>query len=80
MTILTLSDDQARMLAGSAVPVIVVDSRGRPMGQIAPVDLNQSVLSEEEEIAEAKRRMATDDDSGRELSEVIAHLSKIAPP
>ncbi|HEX6963178.1 MAG TPA: hypothetical protein VF175_15030 [Lacipirellula sp.] len=78
MTIITLSDDQARILAGSPSPVIVMDPQGRPVGQIAPV--RSTSRSEEEEIAEAKRRMADDNGQGRELRDIIQDLRRIAPP
>ena len=78
MTIITLNDDQARILARSASPVIVTDPQGRPVGRIAPV--KPVFNSDEEEIAEAKRRMANDKGEGRELGEIIEHLRRIAPP
>ena len=59
MVHLTLSDDDARLIAESAPPVIFVDRYGRRLGQLAPVgnDLASQAKFSNAEIAEMKRRL-----------------------
>jgi hypothetical protein len=56
---ITVSDVQARVIAESSPPFVVVDSRGKPLGQITPVDpeIAASPGISAEEWAEIKRRM-----------------------
>ena len=35
---ITVSDEQARVIAEASPPIIIVDSHGRALGQLAPVD------------------------------------------
>ena len=55
MTVLTLSDDQVRLLAGASTPVVVVDPRGKEVGKIHPVAAAVQA-SDDDEWAEAIRQ------------------------
>jgi hypothetical protein len=81
MTIITLSDDQARIVAGSTVPIIVQDPRGRTLGKLSPLAsdsrLNDAISPEA--LAEVKLRMANDDGARFTTAEVMAQLRAIAP-
>ena len=81
MTILTLSDDQARIVAGASTPVDVIDSHGRTIGKLAPVmpESSAAYAISDEELAEIKRRMANDDGTRYTTAEVLAYLRTLAP-
>lgn len=75
---ITISDLQARALAESAPPFVIVDSKGRRLGQITPIDPGsetQPAISAEE-WAEVKRRMATPG-PGFTTQQVLDHLSAL---
>jgi hypothetical protein len=56
---ITVSDVQARVIAESSPPFVVVDPQGKPLGQITPVDAETAAQPgiSAEEWAEIKRRM-----------------------
>jgi hypothetical protein len=81
MTVLTLSDDQARLVAGASTPVVVIDSQGKTIGNLAPVPVESSATYpiSSEELVELKRRMANDDGTRYTTAEVLAYLRTLAP-
>jgi hypothetical protein len=56
---ITLNDEQARAIAESTSPVLVVNSQGNALGQITPIDQEALVraLMSPEEWDELQRRM-----------------------
>ena len=58
---ITLSDEQARLIANESQPIVLVDSKGQPLGQVAPIDPEMAAMPalSAEELAEIKRRMQT---------------------
>ncbi len=38
MTQITISDDLARQIAGASFPIVFVDTRGRQLAQVTPID------------------------------------------
>jgi hypothetical protein len=77
---LTLTDEQAQLIAGASQPIDVVDSQGRALGKIAPTPQNQSdpgAISDAD-LAEIKRRMAADDGTRFTMPEMLEHLRTLA--
>ena len=76
MTFVTLSDEQAQLINGATSPIVLVDPKGREVGKVAVKysDALTSDDSEEEIIAEIKRRMATHDGSFRLYSDLLKEL------
>ena len=75
---ITVSDVQARVIAESTPPFVIVDSRGKRLGQITPIDAAtaaQPAISAEE-WAEIKRRMAMPG-PGFTTQQVLDHLSSL---
>jgi len=78
---ITVSDVQARVIAESSPPFVVVDPQGKPLGQITPVDpetATQPGISAED-WAEIKRRMANDDGTRYTLAEIMERVRALAP-
>lgn len=78
MTVVTLSTEQLRLIGEATSPIVLVDSQGREIGQITHL-VQPSDSSEEEVVAEIKRRMATDDGARLTHAEVVAHLRALTP-
>jgi hypothetical protein len=57
MTQITLSDELARQISEASAPIVLVDSRGHKLGQIAPMSAEQAEHLSDDELAEIKRRM-----------------------
>ena len=75
---ITVSDVQARVISESAPPFVIVDSKGKRLGQITPIDpetATQPAISAEE-WAEIKRRMAMPG-PGFTTQQVLDHLSAL---
>ena len=72
MTEITLNDDQARILASSADPVIVRDRQGNVIGRIEPTESGDDLAT----VAEAKRRLASDQPRYT-TAEVLEHLDSL---
>jgi hypothetical protein len=72
---ITVSDVQARVIAESSPPFVVVDSTGKRLGQITPIDAEAAAEPgiSAEEWAEIKRRMATPG-PGYTTKQVLDHL------
>ena len=64
---ITLSDEQARVVAAARQPVQVRDSTGKTLGVIAPL------LWTQEDIAQAKQVLAANE-PGRTTEEVLKRL------
>jgi hypothetical protein len=81
MTVVTLSDDQARAIGGATSPIVLVDSSGREVGTVSPTfrDSPGPDASEEEIVADIKRRMATHDGSFRLYSDLLKELREQFP-
>jgi hypothetical protein len=81
MTQITLSDELARQISEASAPIMLIDSHGRTLGQVAPVAANAQLEAKisDEEWAEIKRRMASDDGTRYTWAEVKEHLRSLAP-
>lgn len=79
MTIITLNDEQARLIGGANAPIVLVDPDGRQIGTATALQPLSDDASEDEIIAEIKRRMAADDGQRYTHAEVMAQLRALAP-
>jgi hypothetical protein len=77
MTVVTLSDEQARLIGEATAPVVLVDSKGQRVGRVTKLALPPDA-PEAEVVAEIKRRMAEDDGTRLTHAEVMAHLRGLA--
>ena len=66
---IVLTDEQAKVVASALKPVQVCDSRGNVLGRIDPIWT-------EEDIAEAKRRLASDEPRYT-TAQVLEHLRSL---
>lgn len=82
MVQITVSDDFARQLADTPLPIVLVDSTGRQLGQVTLLDSAADCAKSEnttadDEWAEAKRQMEIYQREGGTFyttQEVLAHL------
>jgi hypothetical protein len=81
MVQITVTDELARAIAEAGTLVTLVDSRGRAVGQIAPIDSKTVVPlgMTEDHWEEIQRRMAEDDGTRYTWAEVREHLRSLAP-
>ena len=85
MVQITVSDELASQIAGASMPVVLVDSHGHELGQVtrrntAPVRTTSRDDSDEDEWAEAKRRMEQAKREGGTFyttKEVLEHLKSL---
>lgn len=85
MVQITVSDDLARQISGTPLPIVLVDSHGRKLGQVtrfnaSPAQGQSSGDSTGEEWAEAKRRMEQAKRDGGTFyttKEVLEHLKSL---
>ena len=77
MTLITISDEQARVIADSTGPVVFVDRGGREIGKLQPFTSSTHSLSELE-LAELKARLNSPG-PGKTTKELLDHLKFIAP-
>jgi hypothetical protein len=78
---IAVSDIEALAISESPTPVVVVNSQGRPLGQIAPVDpetVAQPGIPAERWV-EIKRRMANDDGTRYTLAEIMERVRARVP-
>ena len=80
MTFLTITDEQARLIAEASTPIVVVDSRGREVGKLQPIDAASTGAAplSAEDVAELKRRINAPG-PGKSTKELLEHLQAIAP-
>ena len=81
MITLTVSDEYAKIIQGAHVPIVVVDSKGTQLAQLAPVDPATAAqdATSAEVLAEIESRMANDDGYRRPFRELIDELAKRFP-
>ena len=81
MTQINLNDDQTRLLDGASFPILIVDSHGRTVAKVSPQlqPSSRRPVTEDEWVAEAKRRIAEDDGTRYTHAELMAHLRELAP-
>jgi len=81
MTQITVTDELARAITQAGSFVILVDSKGRTIGQITPVESNPEgpLGMTDEHLAELQRRMADDDGTRFTFAEVIDRVRGLAP-
>ena len=78
MTQITLSDELARQISEASAPIMLIDSHGRTLGQVAPVAPNAQAEANisDEELAEIKRRMESPG-PGYTTKEVLDYLHSL---
>jgi hypothetical protein len=76
MTQITLSDELARQISEASAPIVLVDSRGRKLGQIAPLSSEQAEHLSDDELAEIRHRMQTPG-PGYTTKEVLEYLQSL---
>jgi hypothetical protein len=79
MTVITLSDEQSRLLGEASSPIVLVDSCGRELGTVSPTPKLGPDATEEEVIAEIHRRMANDTGERRLFSDLLKELHERFP-
>lgn len=85
MTQLTLSDEQTRLLTGATFPILILDSCGRRVAEIASVEstaVDVQTMTDDEWVAEGLRRKERyDREGGRGYTtrEVLDHLRSLKP-
>jgi hypothetical protein len=78
MTVVTLSDEQTRLIGEATSPIVLVDRHGREVATATQINILPADASEEEVVAEIYRRMANDDGQRFTHAEVMAHLRALA--
>lgn len=80
MTVVTVSDEQARLIAEATTPIVFVDISGRKVGTLEPLAApsNAKPVVPDEELAELKRRLNSPG-PGITTEELLDHLKAIAP-
>ena len=79
MTVVTLSTEQLRQIGEATTsPIVLVDPQGREVGQITQL-VQPPDSTEEDVVAEIKRRMAADDGTRMTHAEVMGHLRALMP-
>jgi hypothetical protein len=79
MVQITVTDELARAIAEAGPTAILVDSSGRALAQVTPVEHADPIAMTEEHLAELERRMADDDGTRYTWAEVKQHLRSLAP-
>jgi hypothetical protein len=82
---ITVSDDIARQISGAPMPIVLVDSHGRELGQVTrqsvlPTRANIECHSADDDWAEAKRQMDAYRRQGGTFyttQEVLMHLESL---
>jgi hypothetical protein len=74
MTVVTLNDEQTRLIGQADTPIVLVDSTGRKIGTVSPSSILPPDATEEEVVAEIKRRIATDDGYRRPFADLVKEL------
>jgi hypothetical protein len=77
MTLIPINDDIARLIGEATGPVILVDTNGRHVGNVTRFKILPPDASEEEVVAEIRRRMADDDGIRYTHTEVMSHLRSL---
>ncbi len=78
MTVIPISDEQARLIGAATMPIVLVDPRGREVGKVSPASTLAPDATEEQVIAEIQCRMAADDGTRYTHAEVMARLRELA--
>jgi hypothetical protein len=81
MTQITLSDEFTRQISEASMPIVLVDSRGRRLGELSSVarDADAKETISDDELAEIKRRMANDNGERYTTAQVLQYLRELAP-
>jgi hypothetical protein len=85
MVQITVSDEFARQLAGTSLPIVLVDSQGRQLGQVtqlkaAAAHADAATTAADPDWVEAKRQMEIFKREGGTFyttQEVLAHLESL---
>ena len=80
MTLITVSDEQARLISEASAPIVFVDNHGNELGKLQPNAVKSKPEYEisDEELAELKRR-ANSPGPGVTTSELLTYLKTLAP-
>jgi hypothetical protein len=80
MTVVTVSEEQARLISEATTPIVFVDVSERKVGTLEPLAApsNSQPSISDEELAELKRRLNSPG-PGKTTKELLDHLKAIAP-
>ena len=80
MTFITISDEQARVIADSTGPIVFVDVTGREVGKLEPIarSANSELSISADELADLRNRMNSPG-PGKTTKDLLDHLKSIAP-
>jgi len=76
---ITVSDELARAITEAGSSVTLVDSRGRALAHVTPVEPTAPLGISDEHLEEIERRMANDDGTRYTWDEVKSQLRALAP-
>ena len=79
MVQITVNDELARAIAEAGSVALVVDSSGRALAHLTPIEHTSPIGITEEHLAELDRRMANDDGTRYTWDQVLEHLRSLAP-
>ena len=74
MTVVNISDEQAKLIGEATSLVVLVDSAGRQVATVSPSRILPADAAEEDVIAEIERRIATHDGNFRPFSDLLKEL------
>jgi hypothetical protein len=79
MVQITVNDELARAIAEAGAAAILVDSKGRALAQVTPIEQTGPIGITDEHLAELDRVMAEDDGTRYTWPQVLEHLRSLAP-
>lgn len=81
MTLIPVNDELAQLIDGAQAPVVLVNSKGERLGRVTPAKAATlpDDATDEEVVAEIKRRMAADDGTRYSFSDLLQRLHEQFP-
>jgi hypothetical protein len=79
MVQIQITDELADAIAKIGTVAVLVDSGGRAIGHVTPLERSGPIGMTEEHVAELQRRMANDDGTRYKFSDIIDRLRAMAP-
>ena len=78
MVQITVNDELARAIVEAGTAAILVDSMGRALAHVTPIDHTGPIGMTDEHLAELERVMAEDDGTRFTWPQVLEHLRSLA--
>jgi hypothetical protein len=79
MVQITVNDELARAISEAGSVAILVDSSGRALAHLTPIEQFGPIGITDEHLAELDRRMANDDGTRYTWPQVLEHLRSLSP-